>query len=169
MVNRNKEGIRYNTSYYRRNKEERFCVNTCPYCDYESTGPKQVIKVHVWSKHTPENERPFQCPHAECNRGFAAKALLHKHLIKKHNINIPKNNKRNILVYEIDDNTTHKINPLPTKYINRLNYYINNKYIPVNNLSYISQSDIYFDNFLGIISLKEHTRSELLARFSTNQ
>ena len=82
----NSEGIRYNTSYYRRNKMKRFRVHKCPHCQYETTGPKQALKAHIWSKHTPEHERPFQCPCSNCNRGFASKANLKKHITNSHNI-----------------------------------------------------------------------------------
>ena len=52
----------HNTNYYRRNKLEKFNVHTCPHCNYETTGPKSSLQAHIWSKHTPENLKPFQCP-----------------------------------------------------------------------------------------------------------
>ena len=73
---------RHNTNYYRRNKEQRFNVKQCPHCNYETTGPKSALQAHIWSKHTPENERPFQCPCSLCDRGFSARANLNKHILK---------------------------------------------------------------------------------------
>ena len=29
------------------------------HCNYETTGPKSALMAHIYSKHTPENERPF--------------------------------------------------------------------------------------------------------------
>ena len=43
------------------NKEERFNV-AMPHCNYETTDQNLHYKHNVYSKHTPENERPFQCP-----------------------------------------------------------------------------------------------------------
>ncbi len=83
----------HNTNYYRRNKVEKFNIHKCPHCNYETTGPKSSLKAHIWSKHTPENEKPFQCPCLKCTRGFASRANLHKHILKQHNIKIPKRRK----------------------------------------------------------------------------
>ena len=76
----------HNTNYYRRNKAERFNVLSCPHCNYETTGPKSALQAHIWSKHTLEHERPFQCPCSGCHRGFSARANLNKHILKQHNI-----------------------------------------------------------------------------------
>ena len=165
--NLNEEGIRYNTSYYRRNKKERFCVNTCPHCEYESTGPKSAMQSHIWSKHTPEDQRPFQCPHNECNRGYAAKATLHKHILKSHKISMPKKKVKGILVYEIKVKDTFDYNQLPSKYRKRIIIYKNNNYIRFDKFESlpISFNDLYFDRELGYISLIEYTRNDLLERF----
>ena len=53
-------------------------------------GPKSSLKAHIWSKHTAEDKKPFQCPCHTCNRGFAARANLIKHVRKEHNIILPK-------------------------------------------------------------------------------
>ena len=74
----------HNTNYYRRNKAERFNVLSCPHCNYETTGPKSALQAHIWSKHTLEHERPFQCPCSGCHRGFSARANLNKHILKQH-------------------------------------------------------------------------------------
>ena len=92
----------HNTNYYRRNKIQRFNVKSCRLCNYETTGPKSALQAHIWAKHTPENERPFQCPCNTCERGFSARANLNKHILKKHKIVIPKKIDKNVLVYKID-------------------------------------------------------------------
>lgn len=92
----------HNTNYYRRNKAQRFNVKCCPHCNYETTGPKSALQAHIWSKHTPEKERPFQCPCHECERGFSARANLNKHILKKHKIIMPKKIDKDVLIYKID-------------------------------------------------------------------
>ena len=99
----------HNTNYYRRNKAQRFNVKCCPHCNYETTGPKSALQAHIWSKHTPENERPFQCPCGDCNRGFSARANLNKHILKQHNVTMPKKIDKNILVYKISLKIRKKI------------------------------------------------------------
>ena len=143
----NHEGIRYNTSYYRRNKNKRFCVHKCPHCNYETTGPKQALKAHIWSKHTPEHQRPFQCPCHHCSRGFASKANLIKHIEKYHNIKMHKHNK-NILAFKII--TLHQI-ILPEK-------------LPEN----ISMEDFYYDIYSKTISIKSYTRNSLKKIYREN-
>ena len=80
----NFEAPHWSRDYYRRNKRERNIVHKCPHCDYETTGPKQSLRVHIMSRHTPEKDRPFQCPEPNCCRGFAQKFNLQKHLLKVH-------------------------------------------------------------------------------------
>ena len=72
--------VAYNTNYYRRNKEKRFKVHKCPHCNFETTGPKSSLQAHIWAKHTDEKDRPFQCPCDSCDRGYSARANLHKHI-----------------------------------------------------------------------------------------
>ena len=93
-----KKTTKHNTNYYRRNKEERFNVKCCPHCNYETTGPKSALIAHIHSKHTPENERPFQCPCIDCDRGYAARANLQKHICKHHNTNMKVFNKNSFLI-----------------------------------------------------------------------
>ena len=100
--------IPHNTNYYRRNKEERFNVKCCPHCNYETTGPKSSLQAHIYSKHTPENERPFQCPCTECERGYAARANLQKHLFKHHDTNMNVFNKKSFC-YIIKVNIPNKL------------------------------------------------------------
>lgn len=148
----NHEGIRYNTSYYRRNKNKRFCVHKCPHCNYETTGPKQALKAHIWSKHTPEHQRPFQCPCHDCKRGFASKANLMKHIEKHHNIKMPKHNK-NILAFKI---LTLNKNTKRTRIYN--DYQI---ITPENMPEDISIEDFYYDIYSKTISIKSYTRNSL--------
>lgn len=157
----NENGIRYNTSYYRRNKKQRFCVHKCPYCIYETTGPKQSIQAHIWAKHTPEQDKPFQCPCNTCERGFAAKANLHKHIFKVHNITMPKHSK-NIIAFEI----INQESLYEKKNLNKLRSYSDIKIIPVNALpSTLTLDTIYFDWKSKLIDIKIHTRQELLKRY----
>jgi len=155
----NNNGIRYNTSYYRRNKNKRFCVHKCPHCNYETTGPKQALRAHIWSKHTPEYERPFQCPCQDCNRGFASKANLLKHIETYHNIKIPNHNKK-ILAFEIVS-----IN----KNTQRTRTYNDNKFILVEKLpENITLIDFYYDIYSKTISVKSYTREYLKKIYQTS-
>ncbi len=148
----NKEGVRYNTSYYRRNKNKRFRVHKCPHCDYETTGPKQALKAHIWSKHTTEDKRPFQCPCKDCNRGFASKANLMKHIEKCHNVRMHKHNK-NILAFKII--TLNKNNA-------RIRVYNDNPIIiPQKMPENISLEDFYYDIYSKNITIKSYTRNTL--------
>jgi len=115
----------YNTDYYRRNKTLKFCVHRCPCCNYETTGPKSSIQHHIWAKHTPENEKPFECPCANCPRRFASKANLLKHLKSKHNIILPKY--KRVLAIEIKENGEKKI--IKPKNQNEIMGYIYRKYM----------------------------------------
>lgn len=148
----NNNGIRYNTSYYRRNKNKRFCVHKCQHCNYETTGPKQALRAHIWSKHTPEYERPFQCPCPDCNRGFASKANLLKHIEKYHNIKIPKHNKKILTfgIVSINKNTQR------TRTYNDIKFILVEK-LPEN----ITLIDLYYDIYSKTISVKSYTREYL--------
>lgn len=156
----------HNTNYYRRNKVEKFNIHKCPHCNYETTGPKSSLNAHIWSKHTPENEKPFQCPCFKCSRGFASRANLHKHILKKHNIKIPKRRK-NVLIYQIslqnqnDEDISNE----------KKEYYMNNKFILNNNLPItisryenIMYDDLQYHKSKGIITLLELTRDDLLEK-----
>jgi len=167
----------YNTNYYRRNKVQRFCVLSCSHCEYETTGPKSALNAHIWSKHTPENKRPFQCLNESCNRGFASKANLHKHLIKTHNIKMPKTYDKDILVYEVIVNNiliSIDTSNLSQNDKNRMKYYLNHRFIPTYSLSHqsdnnntVSLDHIYYDYAMNRISIIPHTRKELLIRYSS--
>jgi len=157
----------HNTNYYRRNKAERFNVKCCPHCNYETTGPKSALQAHIWSKHTPENDRPFQCPCTDCNRGFSARANLNKHILKQHNVTMPKKINKDVLIY--------KIHIIPQKKIckdntmrSRLNYYKEHPIIIVENLplkhndTLISFDSLFYDKGCNMITLTPYTRTQLL-------
>ena len=157
----------HNTNYYRRNKAERFNVLSCPHCNYETTGPKSSLQAHIWSKHTPENERPFQCPCSGCHRGFSARANLNKHILKQHNIKMPKKINKDILIYKISLLKQKKINK-DIEVRNRLCYYKDNPFIiaeelPIKlNNQEISFNTIFYDRGKGLIEINEYDRKELL-------
>ena len=156
----------HNTNYYRRNKVEKFNIHKCPHCNYETTGPKSSLQAHIWSKHTPENEKPFQCPCFKCTRGFASRANLHKHVLKQHNTKIPKRRK-GIFVYKISlqNQNNEEISN------DKKEYYNNNKFILPNNLPIVLSrdekiiyDDLQYDKDKGIISLEAFTRDEVLEK-----
>jgi len=158
----------HNTNYYRRNKAERFNVKLCPHCNYETTGPKSALQAHIWSKHTPEHERPFQCPCGDCDRGFSARANLNKHILKQHKITMPKKIAKDVLVYEISILPQKKICKDPV-IKNRINYYKNHKWIVCDKLPIktednitISFDTLYYDEGKNVITIKSYCRNELL-------
>ena len=156
--------------YYRRNKEERNIVHYCPLCNYETTGPKQNLKVHIWGCHTPENKRPFQCPEKNCCRGFAAKHSLQKHLLKVHGKQINLSISRNICLYII---RLGEFLPPSEKTTARYNYYQKHPVIKAHKLpiTFIDQlmkqkitinaSHIKYDARKKYIHIKSYTRQEL--------
>ena len=156
--------------YYRRNKEERKIVHHCRYCNYETTGPKQNLKVHMWGCHTPENERPFKCPERDCCRGFAAKHSLQKHLLKVHGKNINLSISRNICLYIIK---LGKFLPPSGKTKSRYNYYQKHPVIKAQDLpitfndqsngekTIIDASNIKYDARKNYININSYTRDEL--------
>jgi hypothetical protein len=93
--------VNANTKYYRRNKKLRLNIKSCPHCNYETTGPKSSLQAHIWSKHTLENKRPFQCPCDDCSRGFASRANLHKHINSIHEIKIPTKLHKDVILLKL--------------------------------------------------------------------
>ena len=158
---------KHNTNYYRRNKLQRFNVKCCPHCSYETTGPKSALQAHIWSKHTPENERPFQCPCSLCDRGFSARANLNKHILKQHQIKMPKKINKEILLYKISLQQTKKICK-DIEQRKRLNYYKENSIIITEQLPIILNEikitfdTLFYDQGCNKISIKEFDREELL-------
>jgi len=92
-----KSGLWYHCKKCNNNKVKK--EHKCPHCDYKTSGPKCQLVNHIYSKHTPEKERPYQCNH--CERGFAQKSHLHKHLKKVHDLEPPENVNRTIIEYHI--------------------------------------------------------------------
>lgn len=156
--------VAYNTKYYRRNKEKRFKVHKCPHCTFETTGPKSCLQAHVWAKHTEEKDRPFQCPCHGCNRGYSARANLHKHMKQCHNIIIPKD--KNVIAYvvtlNIPDDTQNKIT---NQQKNRINIYKRNQIIPKNMKDFqneINRETLYHDLSKKIINICPYTKQDIL-------
>lgn len=136
----------------------------CKYCNYETQGPKCILQNHVYSKHTPENERPFQCEY--CNRGFAQKSHLHTHLKKRHNIISSPVQEKKIVEYHI---TVLNKEPTSKKLISRINIYKEN---PIISAKYISNytfwhtktlkpSHLHYDAKKGYIHYTPKTKSDL--------
>lgn len=150
--------VRTSTEYYRENKKTRKVVHECPHCNYETTGPKQVLKQHIHAKHTPEHRRPFQCTH--CNRGFAQKAHLHHHLQKEHDVNMDSIKKIATIAYLI-----HPLPKSPTsrKTKARFHYYLYHSLIKGRDIhnnqheylpgSFLKLHDIHYDAKKGFIQL----------------
>ena len=159
----------HNTNYYRRNKALRFNVKSCSLCNYETTGPKSALQAHIWSKHTPENKRPFQCPCGTCDKGFSARANLNKHILKQHNVIMPKKIKSEILIYKIV--VRNKICK-DKEMKKRLNYYKENSVIVVNSLPIIEDhvnigyDAIHYDKGCNMITMIPYDRHELLNLYS---
>jgi hypothetical protein len=150
--------------YYRRNKEERTIVHSCKDCEYETTGPKQTLLVHIWSKHTEENERPFQCEEQRCCRGFAQKSNLQKHLLKVHGKKVNLSESRDICLYIIKPG---KFTPASNKTTHRYNIYQQKPVIKaadlpltINNQT-ITAAHLRYDAREKYITLKTYTRDDL--------
>lgn len=153
---------RHNTNYYRRNKEQRFNVKRCPHCNYETTGPKSALLAHIHSKHTPENERPFQCPCNDCNRGYAARANLQKHICKHHDTSMKVFNKSSFC-YII------KVN-LPNKLSNEMfMFYNKQKGILTKDIGLhkkLSLEQFCYDVCNNNISIKEYSKDDVLKQIA---
>ena len=161
----------HNTNYYRRNKAHRFNVKCCPHCNYETTGPKSALQAHIWSKHTPENKRPFQCPCCSCDRGFSARANLNKHILKKHKVLMPKRKNKEVLLYQVSLQQSKKICK-DIEQRERLKYYKENlvlvaEQLPIiyNNIE-ITYDKLFYDKGCEKIKLKEYTRNQLLKLYN---
>ena len=163
--------INHSTNYYRKNKTNRKIVHKCMHCSYETTGPKSCLKAHIWSKHTPENERPFQCLHPGCCRGFAQKHNLQKHMEKIHNVKLDLKKNNNIAQYRVD---VTGIKPTAKKTLTRIKYYETHPIIYPNELNIslniddkqivIKQGHLYYDNRNGYITLKTVSHDNLHKR-----
>ena len=153
---------RHNTNYYRRNKEQRFNVKYCPHCNYETTGPKSALLAHIYSKHTPENERPFQCPCTDCNRGYAARANLQKHICKHHDTSMKVFNKSSFC-YIIKVNLPNKLSNKMIEFYNKQKGILT-KDIGLNKK--LSQEQFCYDICNNNISVKEYSKDDVIKRIA---
>ena len=78
--------INPSTKYYRDNRKSKRVIHSCQHCNYTTTNAKICLINHINAKHVDEKNRPYQCQH--CERGFAQKAHLDKHMSTIHNIDI---------------------------------------------------------------------------------
>ena len=152
--------IPHNTNYYRRNKEQRFNVKLCPHCNYETTGPKSALLAHIYSKHTPENKRPFQCPCIDCERGYAARANLQKHICKNHDTSMKVFNKKSFC-YTIKVNIPNKLSK------SMFDFYIKRKGILTKDIGLnkiLSEEQFCYDICNNNIEVSELTREEVTSK-----
>jgi len=153
---------RHNTNYYRRNKEQRFNVKCCPHCNYETTGPKSALIAHIYSKHTPENERPFQCPCTDCERGYAARANLQKHICKNHDTTMSVFNKCSFC-YTIEINLPNKLSK------DMFDFYTKQKGILTKDIGLnkkLSEEQFCFDICNNNISVKEYSKEDVIRQIA---
>lgn len=109
------------TDYYRQNRRAQKVVYKCPHCNYCTHNCRITLTNHINSKHKTEESRPFQC--TECNRGFAQKAHLIRHLETEHDITGGiEHSKTTTLLYIIMDGPEQ---PRSTKTKARCDYYKN--------------------------------------------
>ena len=156
----------HNTNYYRRIKVEKLNIHKCQHCNYKTTGPKSSLQANNWSKHTPENEKTFQCPCFKCTRGCASRANLNKHILKQHNTKIPKRIK-GIFVYKssLQNQNNEEISNEKKEYYNNNNIILPNKLpIVLSQHETIMYDDLQYDKDKGIISLEAFTRNEVLEK-----
>lgn len=149
------------TDYYRKNKEEGKVMHKCPHCDFTTPYNKSNLMNHIYAKHTPEHERPFQC--RLCERGFSQKSHLISHLKKVHKTSDSSLETKTVnVLYHIS--VTDKI-PKYKKTKLRREYYKNhnilksrdmsdNKYEYANGL-FISNNEIHYDKKNGFITFKK--------------
>jgi len=162
----NNDKIPANTIWYRMNKKNKKNVHTCSQCTYSTTGPKIILLNHIYSKHTEEQYRPFQCEYTNCNRGFAQKGSLKKHLEKKHNEKPHEKENKTIIEYHISIDGIKKPNNSKTK--NRYEFYKQHQIITEKMLkenAFLSPSYILYDARVGYIKAKGYTLRELANSF----
>lgn len=156
------------TFYYRRNKESREKVHKCPHCDYETTGPKQALKAHIFAKHTCNEDKPFFC--SECSKGFAQASNYEKHMIKFHDINpnvTKTREERKPIAYVI---CFGDFMPIAKRTIARYEFYKSHRIIKMEDFGVatyiegktINQKDIHYDKKKGYITYKTLNEQEFL-------
>jgi hypothetical protein len=152
--------ISASTNYYRKNKKTKKVVHVCPRCDYSTTGPKITLKNHILSKHTAECDRPFQCMHAGCNRGFAQKQNYQNHLCKVHGEKKLTGKKKKVLYYTIKIGDEK---PSSKKTRERMAFYKKNVILTTNKIrENITMSCFHYDVRHGFIKSKTITENYVL-------
>ena len=85
-MNITKPAKKKSTEFYRKAKKngEKWSCPVCSkvYANYHKNNKRQHLLTHI-----PECERPYQCSHEKCKRGFAQKVQLKTHL-KRHEVGI---------------------------------------------------------------------------------
>jgi len=145
-------------------KERPKNLYSCHHCDYVTSGPKCTLLNHIYSKHTKEEDRPFQCIY--CNRGFAQKSHLHKHMKKEHGIDKPEPKDRKIVEYHIE--VLNK-EPVSNKTSSRINLYKKHPIINASNISNLKfwytkklkPCHLHYDSKKGYINFIGKTQFDL--------
>jgi hypothetical protein len=149
--------IPINTLWYRKNKLTNKVVHRCRQCNYSTTGPKIILTNHIYSKHTAEQDRPFQCPCDSCDRGFAQKGSLKKHMEKKHAQQPHENENKTIIEYHIE--LQNKV-PKNKRTKLRYDFYKKNLIITeemIKKHSFLTPAYILYDSRVGYITAKGYT------------
>ena len=150
------------TEYYRLNKENGVVTHRCPHCDFTTPYNKSNLMNHIYAKHTPEHEKPFQCRH--CERGFSQKSHLLKHLKSKHNITNHDELSKKVVNILYNISLTDK-EPRSKKTKARRLYYLshpvmksrdmyNNKHEYVEGC-FLKNNELHYDEKNGFISIKK--------------
>ena len=148
------------TNYYRKNKKTKKVIHICPRCNYSTTGPKITLQHHILSKHTKECDRPFQCKHSNCDRGFAQKIHYQNHLCKVHGEKKEYGRKKKVLYYTIKIGS---VAPSSKKTKERLSFYKKNAVLTTKKIrDNISMSCFHYDVRYGYIVAISITENDIL-------
>ena len=148
------------TNYYRKNKKTKKVIHICPHCNYSTTGPKITLQHHILSKHTKECDRPFQCKHSNCNRGFAQKIHYQNHLCKVHGEKKESGRKKKVLYYTIKIGS---VTPSSKKTKERLSFYKKNAVLTTKIIrDNISMCCFHYDISNGYIISTSITENDIL-------
>jgi len=147
------------TNYYRSNRKTKKVLHKCPHCSYETGNCKIQLINHINAKHVDEADRPYQCHH--CERGFAQKAHLDKHLLTVHKI---KTKKLKVVCISYMITNTSLI-PRSFKTKARQTYYKQHPVINTSDINkqkheylpgvFIKKHDIHYDANKGFIHLEK--------------
>jgi hypothetical protein len=149
--------INPSTKYYRDNRKSKRVIHSCQHCNYATTNAKICLINHINAKHVDEKDRPYQCQN--CERGFAQKAHLDKHMSTIHNIDIKPLKVSSIsYIIKMANNS-----PKSTKTKARCEYYENHHIINTNEINhhkheylpgvYLKKNDLHYDNKKGFIEI----------------